>query len=201
MKKKLTPCDRGGHREGGKECLYENVKRIESNSQTPSSTATYSQKILETPANSRVYKTVSPSTVGPQIYVNNGNLPSIDRTTENIIASQQARTYGGFSTAIYSPRIGQTQQLIGEVGKGNRKDIRAAISSLSPFAGERWQRGALVMSAPSQIVTPAAAGIQVFVSHSSCPNPASSSSQAPMVRAKPQHRSSSCVTFAASPNL
>ena len=148
MKKKLTPCDRGGPCKGGKKGIYENVKHIELNSQTPSSTATSSQKTLKTAANDGVYKTDSPSKVGAQVYVDNGNLPSIDRTTENIIASQQARPHGGFSTAIYSPPIGQTQQLIGKIGKANRKDIRAAISSLSPFPGERWQRGALVMSAP-----------------------------------------------------
>jgi len=157
MKRKLTPCGRGGHREssfdreGGKAGLYEYVKRKELNSQTLASKTTSSQKALKTLVNARLsLKPSVPAKAGTPSSLSEGNLPSIARTTKNVIASKQARPDGGLSTAITSP----TKILVGEVGKGNPKVIRAAISSLSPLAGERWERGGSSCPHPSQIVIP-----------------------------------------------
>ena len=130
----------GFGREGGKEGLYEYVKRKESNNQTLASKTTSSQKALKTAANKRLsssektLKTVSPTKVGAQVGFSN-TPPNIDRTTKNFIAGKQARPDGGLSTAIYSP----TKILIGEVGKGNRKDIRNAVEA-ARAAQPAWQK-------------------------------------------------------------
>jgi aldehyde dehydrogenase (NAD+) len=51
------------------------------------------------------------------------------------IGGKQARPDGGLSTSIYS----QSKQLIGEVGKGNRKDIRNAVEAARAAQGG-WQK-------------------------------------------------------------
>ncbi|MGO7309777.1 aldehyde dehydrogenase, partial [Rhizobium ruizarguesonis] len=50
-------------------------------------------------------------------------LPSIDRTAKLCIGGKQARPDGNYSRVIASPK----GNAIGEVGEGNRKDIRNAV--------------------------------------------------------------------------
>jgi aldehyde dehydrogenase (NAD+) len=57
--------------------------------------------------------------------------PPIDRTAKMYIGGKQARPDGGYSTEIYNPQ----GQLIGEVGTGNRKDIRNAVEAAHAAAG------------------------------------------------------------------
>lgn len=128
----------GYGREGGKEGLYEYVKRspeAKSTGKTLASARTSGQKRLKTPANARVSKAVPPAQAGAQFSLSNGSAPGVDRTSKMFIGGKQARPDGGLSTSIYS----QSKQLIGEVGKGNRKDIRNAVEAARAAQGG-WQK-------------------------------------------------------------
>jgi aldehyde dehydrogenase (NAD+) len=57
--------------------------------------------------------------------------PSIDRTAKLFIAGKQARPDGGYSRPIY----GAKGELLGEVGEGNRKDIRNAVEAANAASG------------------------------------------------------------------
>jgi aldehyde dehydrogenase (NAD+) len=96
----------GFGREGGKEGLWEYVKPKweEEFSETAPSLASTS---ASTPKS-------SPSST-----------PPIDRTAKMYIGGRQVRPDGGYSTQICDPQ----GQLIGEVGAGNRKDIRNAVEA------------------------------------------------------------------------
>ncbi|HEX4858498.1 MAG TPA: aldehyde dehydrogenase family protein, partial [Usitatibacteraceae bacterium] len=61
--------------------------------------------------------------------------PSIDRTAKMFIGGKQARPDGGLSISIYGP----AKNLIGEVGAGNRKDIRNAVEA-ARAAAEGWRK-------------------------------------------------------------
>ena len=52
-------------------------------------------------------------------------LPPIDRTAKLYIGGKQARPDGGYSL----PGRGPDGELVGEVGDGNRKDIRNAVEA------------------------------------------------------------------------
>src|SRR5262245_62078068 len=52
-------------------------------------------------------------------------LPPIDRTPKHYIGGKQARPDSGYSRPVYDAR----GRLIGEVGDGNRKDIRNAVEA------------------------------------------------------------------------
>ncbi len=62
-------------------------------------------------------------------------LPGIDRTAKLFIDGKQVRPDSGYSRAIYNPAGG----LIGEVGEGNRKDIRNAVEAAHKASG--WANG------------------------------------------------------------
>lgn len=57
--------------------------------------------------------------------------PPIDRTAKNFIGGKQARPDGNYSRAVMSPK----GKLLGEVGEGNRKDIRNAVAAARKAAG------------------------------------------------------------------
>jgi aldehyde dehydrogenase (NAD+) len=63
-------------------------------------------------------------------------LPSIDRTPKLFIGGKQVRPDQGYSRQVRSP----AGALLGEVGEGNRKDIRDAVEAA--HAAEGWGRGA-----------------------------------------------------------
>jgi aldehyde dehydrogenase (NAD+) len=96
----------GFGREGGKEGLWEYVKPKweEEFSETPPSLASAS---VSTPKSSPF------------------STPPIDRTAKMYIGGRQVRPDGGYSIQIHDPQ----GQLIGEVGAGNRKDIRNAVEA------------------------------------------------------------------------
>ncbi|WP_152971382.1 hypothetical protein, partial [Rhizobium ecuadorense] len=58
--------------------------------------------------------------------------PSIDRTAKLFIGGKQARPDGNYSRVITSPK----GKAIGEVGEGNRKDIRNAV--VAAQAASAW---------------------------------------------------------------
>jgi aldehyde dehydrogenase (NAD+) len=112
----------GYGREGGKEGLYGYVKQksvAQSNKKykTLPSTVTSSKKLLKLPAKKGL------------------SISTIDRTAKMFIGGKQARPDGGLSTNIYAPN----KQLIGEVGAGNRKDIRNAVEA-ARAAQPAWQK-------------------------------------------------------------
>ena len=62
-------------------------------------------------------------------------VPPIDRTAKMYIAGKQVRPDGGLSINIYGPN----KNLIGEVGAGNRKDIRNAVEA-ARAAASGWAK-------------------------------------------------------------
>ncbi|MGH6961021.1 MAG: aldehyde dehydrogenase family protein, partial [Dongiaceae bacterium] len=60
--------------------------------------------------------------------------PAIDRTAKLFIDGKQARPDGNYSRPVLSPK----GALVGEVGEGNRKDIRNAVAAAR--AAEGWSR-------------------------------------------------------------
>lgn len=106
----------GFGREGGKEGLYEYLKpRWEKDfSETPF--VTYSAPKNKVSSNGQ------------------SALPQIDRTAKMYIGGKQSRPDGGYSTTIYDPQ----GHAIGEVGAGNRKDIRNAVEAAHAAAG--WSK-------------------------------------------------------------
>jgi len=60
-----------------------------------------------------------------------GGLASIDRTAKNYVGGKQARPDSGYSMPVTDPK----GRLVGEVGLGNRKDIRNAVEAAHKAAG------------------------------------------------------------------
>jgi aldehyde dehydrogenase (NAD+) len=75
----------------------------------------------------------------PAIAASGGNpgfeLPPIDRTPKFFIGGKQVRPDGNYTRAVLSPKGKQ----LGEVGEGNRKDIRNAVAAAR--SAEAWSRG------------------------------------------------------------
>ncbi len=143
----------GFGREGGKEGLYEYVKSVPnaqtanlrgtSGAQTRQSAASSSPNASKKSASSALSKSVSPANLrnpagaqfdfGAQFAF--GSAIGIDRTAKMFIGGKQARPDGGLSINIY----GSNKQLIGEVGAGNRKDIRNAVEA-ARAAANGWAK-------------------------------------------------------------
>ena len=64
-----------------------------------------------------------------------GEAPPMDRTPKNFIAGKQARPDSGYSIRILTPKGAR----IGDVGEGNRKDIRNAVEA-ARNAAAGWAR-------------------------------------------------------------
>ncbi len=113
----------GFGREGGKEGLYEYVKKASAISHQPSQAldSTYDAK-RNGDSNGRAE---APS-LKPE------DLPPIDRTPKLYIGGRQARPDSGYSRSVHDAR----GRIIGEVGDGNRKDIRNAVEAAR--AASKW---------------------------------------------------------------
>ena len=116
----------GFGREGGKEGLYEYVKPAwESDAalaQDPSSSDGHQPGAATTET--------APEEADEEILVDDG-LPAIDRTPKLYIGGKQARPDSGYSRGVYGPQ----KRLIGQVGEGNRKDIRNAVEAAHKASG------------------------------------------------------------------
>ena len=116
----------GFGREGGKEGLYEYVKPAwESDAalaQDPSSPDGHQPGAATTET--------APEEADEEILVDDG-LPAIDRTPKLYIGGKQARPDSGYSRGVYGPQ----KRLIGQVGEGNRKDIRNAVEAAHKASG------------------------------------------------------------------
>lgn len=119
----------GYGREGGKEGLYEYVRpswethQIDqpapsSNGHTPVGTQFITTEAEEQHENGH---TALPSVT----------LPPIDRTPKLFIKGKQVRPDSGYSRDVYDPQ----QHVIGQVGEGNRKDIRNAVEAAHAAGG------------------------------------------------------------------
>ncbi|QIG48664.1 aldehyde dehydrogenase family protein [Nordella sp. HKS 07] len=62
------------------------------------------------------------------------DLPTIDRTAKLFIGGKQARPDGNYSRRVLSPK----GDILGEVGEGNRKDIRNAVAAAR--GAEAWSK-------------------------------------------------------------
>ncbi|MBI5953812.1 MAG: aldehyde dehydrogenase family protein [Chloroflexi bacterium] len=108
----------GFGREGGKEGLWEYVKKSKVEGQK--SETSKSKKVKAKSNGSR------PSTF---------DLRPIDRTAKLFINGKQARPDSGYSIEVTDP----SGNLIGEVGQGNRKDIRNAVEA-ARGAADKWSK-------------------------------------------------------------
>src|SRR5262249_44908635 len=111
----------GFGREGGREGMYEYL------------IADYGLRITESegdaaPSAIRTPK-AEPAIRNPQ------SGPPIDRTPKLFIGGKQVRPDQGYSRRIVAPN----GQLVGEVGEGNRKDIRNAVEA-AHAGGKAWSR-------------------------------------------------------------
>ena len=128
----------GFGREGGKEGLYEYVRP--------------KWETLEAPAKEFHIAGESASTNGSKPAVSADEdrefeggeqlldgytpmLPAIDRTPKMFIGGKQTRPDSGYSRDVYDPQ----GQVIGQVGEGNRKDIRNAVEAAHAAGG--WAAG------------------------------------------------------------
>jgi aldehyde dehydrogenase (NAD+) len=102
----------GFGREGGREGMWEYVKRSGRNRPTPKSQAV----------------------AAPAKRAATGELPLIDRTPKLFIAGKQARPDGAYTRRIVSP----SGAAVGEAPEGNRKDIRNAVEAA--HAAKGWGR-------------------------------------------------------------
>ena len=106
----------GFGREGGKEGLYEYLK----------------------PSWEGGLPTYSAAELGPQAvpddadaFPTSSDVPAIDRTPKLYIGGKQARPDSGYSVRVYDAK----GKLAGEVGEGNRKDIRNAVEAARKATG------------------------------------------------------------------
>jgi aldehyde dehydrogenase (NAD+) len=111
----------GFGREGGREGMYEYVKREEGRGKR------------EAGASKR--RAPSRTTQKPPLASSPFALPSIDRTPKLFIGGKQARPDSGYTRRVYSP----SGELVGEAPEGNRKDVRNAVEAAHAAAG-KWAR-------------------------------------------------------------
>jgi aldehyde dehydrogenase (NAD+) len=132
----------GFGREGGREGLWEYVKpRWESGTASPAAQPSPRGAAEEKPwadSNGDTASSSSAATASPRSQTRSGEavpLPAIDRTAKLYIGGKQARPDSGYSM----PVMAADGSRLGEVGLGNRKDIRNAVEAAHKAAGE-WSR-------------------------------------------------------------
>jgi aldehyde dehydrogenase (NAD+) len=112
----------GFGREGGREGMYEYLKREAASGKrevrAPRSRAKVSSAVPR----------VEPAALGAP-------LPAIDRTPKLYIAGKQVRPDSGYTRRVHSPH----GDVVGEVPEGNRKDVRNAVEAAHAAAGP-WAR-------------------------------------------------------------
>ncbi|MEO6891756.1 MAG: aldehyde dehydrogenase family protein [Ktedonobacteraceae bacterium] len=136
----------GFGREGGKEGLYEYVRpawetlkpaksaRRRASTEPASNGALTSADGHHNEDNEDGGQSAANATVDPLSSLANG-LPPIDRTPKLFIGGKQARPDSGYSRDVYDPQ----GRVTGQVGEGNRKDIRNAVEAA--HAAKGWAAG------------------------------------------------------------
>src|SRR5258707_9393475 len=131
----------GFGREGGKEGLYEYVRPKWETHEAPSSelhiaiesastNGSKPQAPADEDAEAESLDHISTSADGYSAL-----LPAIDRTSKMFIGGKQTRADSGYSRDVYDPQ----GRVIGQVGEGNRKDIRNAVEAA--HAAHGWAAG------------------------------------------------------------
>ena len=122
----------GFGREGGEEGLYEYVRPIWQERPRPQfapSTngkgSTMSEAVPARPAPLNGHGAAE------------GQLPAIDRTPKLYIGGKQVRPDGNYTRSVFGP----SGDLVGQVGDGNRKDIRDAVEAARKAGGWRDKTG------------------------------------------------------------
>ncbi|HLJ32283.1 MAG TPA: aldehyde dehydrogenase family protein, partial [Ktedonobacteraceae bacterium] len=121
----------GYGREGGKEGLYEYVRPSWKIQRIDQSVAPASNGI--TPVGTQFVATEGDEQHenGHNVPTLSMNLPPIDRTPKMFIKGKQVRPDSGYSRDVYDPQ----HHVIGQVGEGNRKDIRNAVEAAHAASG------------------------------------------------------------------
>jgi aldehyde dehydrogenase (NAD+) len=115
----------GFGREGGKEGLYEYVRPAWEQPGVATDEPEAKTHRTKASQNEHANSHTQTSNLKPQTF-------AIDRTSKMFIGGKQARPDSGYSMAVHNPEGVQ----IGEVGEGNRKDIRNAVEAA--HAAEDW---------------------------------------------------------------
>ncbi len=124
----------GYGREGGREGMYEYLRpvvavrrdRVGANDHSPH------PPDRADPAGANDHSPHIPDGAGP--IRSNDHSPPIDRTPKLYIAGKQARPDSGYALPVHDDK----GRVIGEVGRGNRKDIRNAVEAA--HAASSWAR-------------------------------------------------------------
>jgi aldehyde dehydrogenase (NAD+) len=118
----------GFGREGGREGMWEYVKRSNGESRMASRDMARGAKPGRANGSARAERARDSQSA------NRNSLPPIDRTAKLFIAGKQARPDGAYTRRILSPSGTQ----VGESPEGNRKDIRNAVEAA--HAAKGWAR-------------------------------------------------------------
>jgi aldehyde dehydrogenase (NAD+) len=124
----------GFGREGGREGMYEYLKRDTTEATTDDLAAGRAK------ASSRTGGKASASSVRPirraaELDDPDRGSPLVDRTAKLFIGGKQARPDSGYSTRV----VGADGRVLGEVGEGNRKDLRNAVEAAHAALGP-WSK-------------------------------------------------------------
>ncbi|QJR38101.1 aldehyde dehydrogenase family protein [Gemmatimonas groenlandica] len=113
----------GFGREGGREGLGEYLKPVRSHEPAPSPVDAGAEPVVHAASDNAADTALTTST-----------LPAMDRTPKLFIGGKQARSDSGYSRRV----LGAHGRVVGEVGDGNRKDVRNAVEAA--HAGAGWSK-------------------------------------------------------------
>ena len=116
----------GFGREGGREGMFEYLKAEWEHHETRNAEV----------GTRNVPASVEPTVPRSAFHVPTSSLPPIDRTPKLFIGGKQVRPDQGYARAVRGP----DGAVLGEVGEGNRKDVRNAVEAA--HAADGWGRGA-----------------------------------------------------------
>ncbi len=129
----------GFGREGGKEGLYEYLHPAWEVEQAASSTSAFPEIATDeehfSANGASEHAAISEEHDELDAVFPSATLPAIDRTPKLFIAGKQVRPDSGYSRGVFD----SDGRLIGEVGEGNRKDIRNAVEAAHKASG--WASG------------------------------------------------------------
>jgi aldehyde dehydrogenase (NAD+) len=117
----------GFGREGGREGMWEYVKPVATGT-AAAPPAVVAPPVATTPRDG------APNGLRDET---RGGLPGVDRTPKLYIGGKQARPDSGYSRRV----TGANGRALGEVGEGNRKDLRNAVEAAHKAAGWARQTG------------------------------------------------------------
>jgi aldehyde dehydrogenase (NAD+) len=122
----------GFGREGGREGMYEYLKRDRTEDATDDLAAGRAAKASARAGAKAAAKAASkPIRRAAELDDPDRAAPLVDRTAKLFIGGKQARPDSGYSTRV----IGADGRVLGEVGEGNRKDIRNAVEAAHAALG------------------------------------------------------------------